>query len=469
MVQACFVGPVPPFASLNQDLIMCIARVLAPLRTGVSSGGAARAALLLAVSVAGVQAENWPQWRGPRGDGISLEKRAPVRWSTNENILWRTALPGTGHSSPVVWRDSVFVTTALSNSQERILLRLEARTGKTIWQRTVVTTPLEYMHRENSPASSTPVTDGKHVFTSFQNGKRAALQCYDFKGKQIWAVEPLEFNGEHGYSYTPLLYRDLLIFDCRQEGEAALMAFEKSTGEVRWRMEPSKARISHITPLLVQEGGRTQVIVSGSNETRGVNPETGETWWWCRGPSDVAVAGLSYGSGLVLATAGYPDRTRMAVRVDGSGDVTETHIAWKSRRQVTYVPSPVYHDGHFYSVLDEGILCCFAAQTGETVWDQRLEGRFRSSLVMVGGIIYATNDKGVTTVFRATPQGFESVVVNDLQEFCYTTPAISGGRMFFRTGRHLVCIGEVRTGATGEKTPAARAGNHRPAKDLESF
>lgn len=312
---------------------------------------------LLLAMFATAHAANWPQWRGPNGDGISVETNVPVKWSVSENIGWKTPIPGEGHSSPVVWGDS------------------------------------------------------------FQ-------------------------------SYTPLLYRDLLILDCRQESEAALLAFDKTTGKVRWRVEPSKPRISHITPLLVNDGRRQQLIVSGSNETRSVNPDTGETWWWCRGPSDVAVAGMSYGDGLVFVTAGYPDRVRMGVRVDGNGDVTETHVAWKFRRQVPYVPSPVYHAGHFYSVLDEGMLCCFNAKTGDTVWDQRLEGRFRSSLVLAGENCYATNDKGVTTVFRATPRGFESVSVNELQEFCYATPAIADGRLYLRTGKSLFCIGQKRAKPT---------------------
>lgn len=409
--------------------------------------------------LASAHAANWPQWRGPNGDGISPETNVPVKWSTTENIAWTTPIPGEGHSSPVVWEDSVFLTTALPNTQERLLLRLDARSGKTLWQRTVVKAAPEYIHRENSFASSTPVTDGERIFTSFQNSKRVDLQCYDFEGRRIWSVQPLEFNGEHGYSYTPVIYHDLLIFDCRQEGEAALLALDKRTGKVRWRVEPARKRISHITPLLVSDGRRQQVIVCGTDEIRSVNPENGKTWWWCRGPSDVAVAGLSYGEGLVFAAAGYPDRTRMAVRVDGSGDVTDTHVAWKSRRQVTYVPSPVYHNGHFYSVLDEGMLCCFNAKTGEMVWDHRLGGRFRASLVLADEHGYATNDKGVTTVFRATPRGFESVSVNDLKEFCYSTPAIADGRLYLRTGKNLLCIGPSHTSAAKEKTA-----NHSTAR-----
>ena len=418
--------------------------------------------LLIAALVLGLlalestYAGNWPQWRGPNGDGISLETNVPVKWSATENVAWKSPIPGEGHSSPVVWGDRVFLTTALPDSQERLLLRLEARTGKILWQRTVVKAEPEYIHRENSLASSTPVTDGERIFTSFQNGKRVDLQCYDFDGKQIWSVQPLEFSGEHGYSYTPVIYRDLLIFDCRQEGEAALLALDKRTGKVRWRVEPPRQRISHITPLLVNDGRRQHLIVCGSDEIRSVNPENGKSWWWCRGPSDVAVAGLSYGDGLVFAAAGYPDRTRMAVRVDGSGDVADTHVAWKSRRQVTYVPSPIYHNGHFYSVLDEGILCCFNAKTGETVWDQRLEGRVRSSLVLADGNGYTTNDKGVTTVFRAMPKGFESVSVNDLKEFCYSTPAIADGRLYLRTGKNLFCIGPSHAGASNS-IPVSRS------------
>lgn len=395
-----------------------------------------------------LHAANWPQWRGPNGDGISPETNVPVKWSAAENIAWRTPIPGESHSSPVVWEDTVFVTTALPDTQARLLLRLDARTGNILWQRTVVNAAPEYMHRENSLASSTPVTDGERVYTSFQNAKRVDLQCYDFEGKQLWSAQPLEFEGEHGYSYTPVIYGDLLFFDCRQEGEAALLALDKRTGKVRWRVEPSRRRISHITPLLVIDGRRQQLIVCGSDEIHSVNPENGQTWWRCRGPSDVAVAGLSYGDGVLFAAAGYPDRSRMGVRVDGDGDVGNTHVAWRSRRQVTYVPSPVYHEGHFYSILDEGILCCFDAKTGETAWDQRLEGRVRSSLVLAGEHGYTTNDKGVTTVFRATHKGFEPVSVNDLKEFCYSTPAIANGRLYLRTGKNLVCISASQTSVT---------------------
>jgi outer membrane protein assembly factor BamB len=392
-----------------------------------------------------IHAGNWAQWRGPNGDGISGEKNVPTEWGTAKNVLWRTAIPGEGHSSPTVWEDSVFLTTVLKESRERLLLRLDARAGKVLWQRVIVTANLERMHRENSSASSTPLTDGQHVFTSFQNGRRVDLQCYDFDGQRVWSVQPLGFEGEHGYSYTPLLCDDLLIYDFAQNDEAAVLALDKKTGQTRWRFDRKTREISHVTPLLVTAGGTRQVVVCGSDEIRSFVPETGKSLWWCDGPTEVCVAGLSYGDGLVFATGGYPRRTRLAVKATGRGDASSSQVVWSLGREVSYVPSPVFHQGHLYTVVDDGMLYCFDARTGKAVWEQRLGGRFRCSLVLADGNIYATNDKGLTTVFKATSSGFQSVAVNDLQEFCYATPAISNGRIFLRTGGHLYCIGAAES------------------------
>jgi len=384
-------------------------------------------------------AENWPQFRGPRGDGTSTETNVPLRWSATQNVKWKAGIPGEGHSSPVVWEGSVFVTSANDNG-ERHLIRVDADTGRIVWQKKVATAAKESMHRENSSASSTPATDGERVITSFQVGDRVDLRCFDFAGRQLWAVQPLRFDGQHGYGYSPILYKDLVLFDCRQEGEAALLALDRRTGQRRWQAVPGNKRISHVTPLLIAYDNQLQLIVSGSDETRSYNPDNGQPIWWCDGPSDVAVAGLVYGDGMVFAAAGYPDRTRVAIRVNGRGDVTKSHVAWSLRRQVTYVPSPVYHQGHVYSVIDEGMVCCFDAKTGQSKWEHRLGGRFRSSLVLAGGRIYATNDKGLSTVFEPNPEQFRALASNDLGEFCYATPAISNGRLFVRTGESLYCV-----------------------------
>jgi len=394
-----------------------------------------------ALAATSAWAGNWPQFRGPAGDGRSDEAGVPTRWSATENVLWKTPIPGEGHSSPIVWDNAVFLTSALPDSGERVLVRLDAESGRIVWQAKAGQAPRESMHRENSSASSTPVTDGQSVFTSFQVGDRAEFRAYDFAGKEKWSVRPLQFEGEHGYSYTPVIYRDLVIYDVRQEGEAAVIALDKNTGQVRWRAEPKKKRISHVAPLLVEEGGRTMVVVSGSDETAAYDPASGNQIWRCEGPSDVSVAGLSYGEGMIFATAGYPARTRMAVRVSGRGDVTRTGVVWKSNRQVTYVPSPVYDRGYLYTVVDDGLLFCFDARTGEAKWEHRLGGRFRSSLILAGGIIYATDDKGKTTLVKASPAGFEQAGQNDLGEFVYTTPAISNQRLYLRTGENLYCIG----------------------------
>lgn len=395
---------------------------------------------LLAASLVSSAAENWPQFRGPRGDGISSERNAPLRWSATENVLWKTPIPAEGHSSPIVWNDAVFLTTAIPDGS-RMLFRVHARSGKILWRAVVAQGERESMHRENSSASSTPATDGTHVITSFQIGDRVDIRSYDFEGKLRWSVQPLKFAGEHGYSYSPIIYKDLVILDCRQEGEAATIALEKATGKIRWRTAPKEKRISHIAPMLIHDGARDQLIVSGSDETASYDPLTGRQFWWSKGPSDVAVAGLSFGEGMIFTTAGYPARTRMAIRVSGQGDVTASAVAWKSQKQVTYVPSPVYHQGHLYTVVDDAMLYCFDAKTGDPKWEQRLGGRFRSSLLLAGENIYATNDKGLTTVFRASADSFQQVGVNDLKELIYATPALSNGRLYFRTGENLYCIG----------------------------
>lgn len=411
-----------------------------------------RGAAVLLLAVAAARGENWPQWRGPRGDGVSSEQQVPIEWSTTKNVAWKRAITGEGHSSPIVWENSVFVTTARKETNERLLLRIDAATGDLLWERVVLRADIESMHRENSAASSTPVTDGKYIFTSFQNGPRVNVQCYDYSGNQLWAVQPLSFEGMHGYSYTPVLYKDLVILDFSQNDDSAVVALDKQTGNLRWKHQRRRQEISHVAPLLVYTAGKIQLIVCGGDEIRSFNPETGESYWWCQGPTEVCVAGLSLGKDTVFANGGYPKKTRMAVRTSGRGDVTETGILWKTFREVSYVPSPVYHQGYLYTVLDDGMLHCFEAATGQSLWEERLAGRYRSSLLLAGPHIYATNDQGQTTVFLAKPDRFQSVTRNDLNEFCYSTPAIANGRLFIRTGAHLYCLARegLRAGPKSE-------------------
>jgi len=396
----------------------------------------------LPVGLAG--AANWPQWRGPNADGICTETGVPIEWSRDHHVVWKTAIPGIGHSSPIVWNDAVFLTTAFPEKKQRVLLRVDARTGRIVWQRVVVTAELEHIHRENSYASSSPATDGQRIYTSFAAFDRVNLQAYDFSGTKIWETEPTRFEGEHGYSYAPILRGDLLFLDCNQNDEPALLALDTKTGQVRWRVDKAGHDISHVAPLLVYSAGREQLLTCGSNRIQSFDPATGTEIWFCKGPTDVCVAGLAFGDDLLFATGGYPNRSRMVVRTTGTGEVTDTHIVWESHRAVSYVPSPVYCDGHFYSVLDNGLLHCFDANSGDTVWQRRLGGHFRCSLLLVEGNLWATNDQGMTTICKASPQDFQQIAVNDLHEFCYATPAIAHRRIYLRTKEHLYCIGAKR-------------------------
>ena len=396
-----------------------------------------------------VRAENWPQFRGAKGDGISNESNIPVQWDTTKNVAWKTPIPGEGHSSPTVWERSLFLTTAAKNNGQRYLLRLDTVTGRIAWQQVAVTAPLEDMHRENSAASSTPVTDGTYVFTSFQNGNHVDLQCYDFTGRRVWSYQPATFRGMHGYSYTPVLFRDLVIYDLSQNDQSSVIALDKKTGQQRWRYIRKKKEISHVTPVILQ-GARPQLVICGGDEVRAFDPLTGKSLWWADGPTDVCVAGISFGEDTVFVNGGYPRKTRMAIKTSGSGDVTQSHVAWSTGREVTYVPSPVYFKGHVYTVVDDGLVYCFDAKTGDATWNHRIGGRFRSSLVLANGNIYATNDRGLTTVFQATPDRFVPVATNNLAEFCYATPAISNGRIYMRTGAQLYCIAAPSAAVRGQ-------------------
>lgn len=415
--------PIARLALAHQILILLLVALACPLLAGNAA------------------AENWPQWRGPAADGVCSETGVPTRWGSSDHVLWKTEIPGIGHSSPIVWEDAVFLTTALPEKRQRLLLRVDARSGNIVWQRVVVTAELEHIHKENSYASSNPATDGERVYTSFAANGRVNLQAYDLRGTKVWETEPTRFEGEHGYSYSPILYGDLLYLDCNQNDEPALLALDRKTGEVRWRVDKEGREISHVAPLIVYTAGRWQLLTCGNNRIGGFDPLTGAEIWSCAGPTDVCVAGLAFGDDLLFATGGYPDRTRLVVRTTGTGDVTKTHIVWKSKRAVSYVPSPVYHAGHVYSVLDNGVLHCFAADSGKTVWQHRLGGRYRASVLLVEGNLWLTDDKGKTTICRASPEKFEPVAVNRLNEFCYTTPAISDGRIYIRTKEHLYCIG----------------------------
>ena len=414
-------------------------------------------ALLFFVS-GSLHAENWPGWRGQSGDGISTETGIPTRWSGTENIAWKVTIPGNGHSSPVVWENRVFLTSCLPEKEQRILLCLDRNTGKTLWKDVVLNSPLETIHPLNSRASGTPATDGQHVFVAFMMADDRKIPApnvgtprmitpgslvsaaYDMEGKQKWKINVGNFVSAHGFNTCPVLFEDLVILNGDHDGDAYLVALDRKTGKERWRTQRENNTRSYVTPIIREIDERTQMILSGSLCVASYNPRNGKRHWIINGPTEQFVASVVYNGEYVFVTSGYPERHIVAIRPDGSGNVTDTHVAWRTNRGAAYVPSPIIVGPYLLVVADSGIASCFDARTGKRHWMERLPGGHSPSTVSADGLVYFTSDRGVTTIVRPG-KTFNLIAQNELGEQISASPAISQGQFFLRTHQHLYCIG----------------------------
>ena len=389
-------------------------------------------------------AENWPGWRGPRGDGTSLEKNIPVRWNgpAGKNIAWKVEIPGRGHASPIVWQDRIFLVTCRQDAQQRCLLCLDRRTGRTLWEQVVLRAPLEKKHRLNSHASSTPATDGRSVYVSFLDRSKMLVAAYDTQGNRRWLVRPGEFHSVHGYCSSVILFENLVIVNGDHDGDAYLVALERDSGRTEWKTERENKTRSYCAPIIRQIDGRTQMILSGSKCVASYDPRTGKRHWIIDGPTEQFVASLVYNGRLLFMTAGFPELHMMGIRPDGRGNVTDTHVAWHTTKGCSYVPSPIASaDGKYFLVVsDGGIASCFEADTGKRHWMERIGPHYSASPVEAEGLVHFLSDKGVTTIVRPGPR-LDRVAENSLGENCYAAPAISQGQIFIRAERHLWCIG----------------------------
>ena len=403
------------------------------------------AAMAVTLPTATAAAEEWPAWRGPRGDGTSTETGVPLRWSADENVAWKTPIPGKGHSSPVVWGDRVFVTTCIEEQGARLLLCLDRRTGKVLWKRPVLTAPLEKKNKLNSYASSTPATDGRHVWVTFLDAPHPRVVCYTVDGEEVWRATPGEFHSMHGYCSSLIPYKDMIILNADQDAvlplRAYIVAYEKATGKERWRIDrPNRVR-SYTPPAIFQAAGKMQLVVSGAKCVASYDPDTGRQHWLIDGPTEQYCASLVFTDGLFMMTGGFPELHIIGIRPDGTGNVTDTHVAWhiESRTIASYVPSPIAEGKHFFVVSDAGLATCLEAATGRILWSERLGKHHSASPVSAEGRLYFLDDAGTMHVVRAGSE-FEVLARNDLGEECRASPAISGGQIFLRGLRHLFAI-----------------------------
>ena len=407
-------------------------------------------------------AENWPGWRGPTGDGVSRETNVPLHWNgeSSQNVAWKIPVPGSGHSSPIVWENRLFLTACVADKQERVLACYDRTTGQLIWQRTALKSLLETKHALNSFASSTPATDGELIYVSFLevdghtipapnvgNNVRPitpgtmVIAAYDFDGNQRWLVKPGEFISAHGYCASPVIFENLLIVNGDHDGDSYIVALDKKTGETVWRKPRQYQTRSYVTPIVRRIGDRTQMVFSGSKSIVSLDPHDGSCHWSIEGPTEQFVASMVFDDKLFFMAAGFPTYHVMGIRPDGKGDVTETHVAWHAKNATCYVPSPVVTDGYLLVPDDRGTANCFDTATGERLWQKRLGKHYSTSLVTAGGLVYFIADDGLTKIVKPGSD-LEVVSENPLGEYCYSSPAISHGCLFIRGEKHLFCVTE---------------------------
>jgi outer membrane protein assembly factor BamB len=394
--------------------------------------------LLTAAAVAG----NWPRFRGPNGTGVAEDKDVPVRWTTDTGVLWKTALPGKGHSSPIVWNDRVFLQTASSDGKERSLVCLDANSGQIVWTQKAPGTRGK-THSRSSLASNTPATDGDRVYSLFWDGQDLHLCAYDFTGKQVWKRDLGGFTSQHGAGHSPIVHDGKVILANDQDGSAVLQAFDAVTGKDVWEVKRPAFRACYSTPCL---NGK-ELLVGSTAGVSGYDPATGkELWkytWHHSGMPLRTVASPIIADGVVIVNAGDGSGLRhtIAVKLGGSGDVSETHLVWENTKTLPYVPTMLAKGEYAYSVNDRGMAACHVARTGKEIWSERLGSPMTASPILVDGKIYAVGEDGKVYVYQAGPE-YKLLATNLLGEEVSSTPALANGKLYIRGQQHLICIGK---------------------------
>jgi outer membrane protein assembly factor BamB len=412
---------------------------------------------LICAVVSALHAANWPRFRGPNGAGTAADKNIPVRWTDKDGLLWKVAIPGEGHSSPVVWDDKVFLQSAAPDGKERWLLCLDAGSGKLLWQEKVPASSAR-INPLNTLASSTPATDGERVYVVFWDGKEIELFAYDFKGKLQWKRDLGGFKSQHGAGTSPIVYNGVVYLNNDQDGSAAVLALDAKTGRDLWKAERKAFRTCYSVPFVHEKKNGAELIVASTAGITSYNPASGDVnWtfvWKFTGMALRTVSSPISGNGLVFATSGDGSgaRATIAVKVGGKGDVTATNLAWERRDEfnLPYVPCLLAYGDYVFSVTDldrgkrkRGMAACYLAKTGEEVWSEELGASFTASPILIDGKIYAVNDKGEVYVFEAGPK-YKLLAKNAIGEPVSASPAVADGRLFIRSKEHLFCIGKAK-------------------------
>jgi outer membrane protein assembly factor BamB len=409
--------------------------------------------LLACILLTGMtSAEDWPWFRGPSRQGISQEKDVPTQWSATMNTPWKTPIPGEGWSSPIVFGERLFVTTALEGGSSFHMICLDRTTGKVIWDKELTRQEAGHKQPYNSYATPTPATDGTRVYVPVCDGRILAVSM---EGNVEWINSDFDYYSEHGLAVSPVLYEDLVIvpFDGSSPppdtkvgwqvpwDKAVILAVDKNTGRTRWKGSRGSSRIAHVTPQIAEVDGQDQLVSGAGNVIQGFDLKTGERLWTVSSPGEGVVPSVVIGERLVFTASGFGESRICAVRLGGRGDVTKTHTVWESREDVPKMSSMLYVASRLYLATETGVAKCFQAATGEVLWRQRLGGKFSASPVWADGKVYFLAENGRMTIVEDGPS-FQIVAQNELGEKCCASPAIAQGNLFIRTDKALYCIGK---------------------------
>ncbi len=393
-------------------------------------------------------ASDWPQFRGPGGQGHSEAQNLPLTWSESENISWKVPISGLGWSSPAIQGNQVWLTTAVDDGKSLHAIALNRTTGETIYD--IVVFELEdpgKVHSKNSHASPTPLIEGDRVYLHFGAHGTA---CLTTDGTVVWKTQDLQHDHRHGPGGSPVIYEDLLILNCDGSDIQFVVALDKNSGNARWKKKrehisedrltgKSNVPMAYTTPLLTEINGTMQLLSSGADSIVSYNPKTGDENWWFRYDGYSNVPRPVAGKGHVFISSGYDRPEFFAVRVDGTGDVTESHLAWNMKKAAPLNPSPLLVGDELYLVSDNGIATCLDAVSGEQHWQERIGGNFSASPTLADGKIYLLDEKGTTTILAAG-KTFEKLAANQLEGRTLATPAIVDETIFLRTDTNLYRI-----------------------------
>jgi outer membrane protein assembly factor BamB len=399
-------------------------------------------------------ADHWPAWRGPCGDGVCAERGLPLSWSATENVRWKVALPAAGNSTPIVWGEHIFLTQALDGGKRRAVIAFRRSDGKKLWQRELLCATEETTHKQNPPCAASPVTDGETVYAWLAS---AGVVAFDYAGRQRWQRDLGPVVSRWGHGSSPILYKDLLIVS-HGPGEPAtfLIALDKRTGKPVWKSEEAAINSpvfgSWSTPVVVRAGERDELVmplpgdkVGGDGLFKAYDPLSGKSLWICKGLGNeiYAMPAVSEKGNLIVGISGH-NGPLLAVKPGGTGDVTESHRAWRmAGKNPQRIGSAVFHDDRLYLADAPGFVECIDPKTGAPIWKERLDDcGLWGSILLADGRLYVSSLEGETFVLAAGPK-FQLLSRNKIGEPLYAAPAVSNGEIFLRTHQNLYCIGDV--------------------------